>query len=267
MKLPRLQLFELEDLAWFPLLIRDLATDYLQFMETRLGLHKPVIPLLKQALVDAHETRIPEILIVDLCSGGGGPISALVADLASDGVAIEVTLTDKFPNIAAMTRLAALDPAHIHACTEPVDAACVPADLAGVRTIFNAFHHFAPGAARAVLQNAVDASQPICIFEVPERSIPMLLPFLFTPIYIWIVTPFIRPFRLSRIVFTYLLPLVPLTCWWDGVASALRAYTVNELLALTSGLDGFEWQAGRVSVPGTPAHVTWLRGIPQGPKS
>lgn len=35
MPLPRLQLFELEDLTWFPHTIRDLATDYLHFMETR----------------------------------------------------------------------------------------------------------------------------------------------------------------------------------------------------------------------------------------
>jgi hypothetical protein len=41
MPLPRLQLVELEDLTWFPHTIRDLATDYLQFMETRFALHKP----------------------------------------------------------------------------------------------------------------------------------------------------------------------------------------------------------------------------------
>jgi hypothetical protein len=34
-RLPRLQLFELEDLAWFPRTIRNLATDYLQFMQER----------------------------------------------------------------------------------------------------------------------------------------------------------------------------------------------------------------------------------------
>ncbi len=36
MPLPRLQLFELEDLTSFPHTIRDLATDYLHFMETPL---------------------------------------------------------------------------------------------------------------------------------------------------------------------------------------------------------------------------------------
>jgi hypothetical protein len=126
--------------------------------------------------------------------------------------------------------------------------------------MFNAFHHFAPKEARAVLQNAVDSRQPICIFEIPERSVPMLLPFFFTPLYVWLATPFIRPFRMSRLLLTYLLPLVPLTCWWDGVVSAMRAYTRDEMLGLTRGLDGYKWEVGRVSIPGSPAHVTYLRG-------
>jgi hypothetical protein len=257
MPLPRLQLFEFEDLAWFPPVIRDLATDYLHFMETRFRLHKPVVPLLKQAIEESHQTRI-----VDLCSGGGGLVVALLEELAADGLSLEFTLTDRFPNLDAMSRLATLDPERIRFRPDPIDAALVPADLLGLRTIFNSFHHFAPAAARAVLQNAVESRQPICIFEIPERSVSMLLPFFFTPAYVWLATPFIRPFRVSRLVFTYLLPLVPLTCWWDGLVSAMRAYTVKEMLALTQGLGGYNWFAGRVSIPGTRAHVTWLRGIP-----
>ena len=44
-------------------------------------------------------------------------------------------------------------------------------------------------------------------------------------VIVLLVTPLIRPFTLSRILWTYLLPLVPLTCWWDGIVSQLRAYT------------------------------------------
>ena len=260
MPLPRLQLFELEDLAWFPSLIRDLATDYLRFMEAQFRLNKPVVPLLEQAMKDSNQTRI-----VDLCSGAGGPIVDLIEDLTTAGLSLEFTLTDRFPNVNAMSHLAALYPAQIRFRSDPVDATLVPTDLRGLRTIFNAFHHFTPAVARAVLQNAVQSCQPICIFEIPERSVPMLLPFFFTPVYVWLATPFIRPFRMSRLLFTYLLPLVPLTCWWDGLVSAMRAYTVKEMLALTQDFDGYDWLAGRVSIPGTHAHVTWLRGIPWTP--
>ena len=260
MPLPRLQLFELEDLAWFPPLIRDLATDYLHFMEAQFRLHEPVVPLLAQAIKDSHQTRV-----VDLCSGAGSQVVDLLEHLAANGLSLEFTLTDRFPNVNAMSRLAALYPARIRFRTDSVDATLVPTDLRGLRTIFNAFHHFTPSAARAVLQNAVESSQPICIFEISERSVLMLLPFFFTPAYVWLATPFIRPFRVSRLLFTYLLPLVPLTCWWDGLVSVMRAYTVKEMLALTQDFDGYDWRAGRVPIPGTHAHITWLRGIPWTP--
>ena len=92
MLIPRLHLFELEDLQWFPTTIRDLATDYLHFMELRFRLHEPVVPLLQEVL-DATGYR----QVVDLCSGGGGPIPALEEALASEGLAVHFTLTDPIP--------------------------------------------------------------------------------------------------------------------------------------------------------------------------
>ena len=67
------------------------------------------------------------------------------------------------------------------------------------------------------------------------------------PILVLVVTPFIRPFRWPRLLFTYPLPLVPLTCLWDGFVSQLRAYTPDELknLATTLGDAGYQWNAGR----------------------
>ncbi len=58
MAIPRLQLFELEDQPWFPRTIRDLATDYLHFIEKRFALHEPVIPLLRDALEESKATRV-----------------------------------------------------------------------------------------------------------------------------------------------------------------------------------------------------------------
>jgi hypothetical protein len=35
----------------------------------------------------------------------------------------------------------------------------------GVRTMFSAFHHFLPDAAKAILKDAFDRRRAICIFE------------------------------------------------------------------------------------------------------
>jgi hypothetical protein len=257
MPLPRLQLFELEDLTWFPKAIRDLATDYLHFMETGFALHKPVVPLLRSMLENSKT-----LCVVDLCSGGGGPVPAIYEALAADEIRVRFTLTDKFPNTTAFQRLSLQFPSGIQYIARPVDATDVPQTLVGLRTMFNSFHHFAPRSARLVLESAVQARQPIGIFEIPERSLLMMVPFLFTPIFVALATPFIRPFRWKRLLWTYVIPLVPLTCWWDGLVSACRAYTPAEMLAMTHGFDDYEWNADRIGVRGKPGHLTYLLGMP-----
>jgi len=60
-------------------------------------------------------------------------------------------------------------------------------------------------------------------------------------------------------------PLVPLTCWWDGVVSQLRAYTFDELIGLDDDAapDSYEWTAGRIALPSFPGHLTYLIGYPR----
>ena len=55
----------------------------------------------------------------------------------------------------------------------------------------------------------------------------------------------------------------PLTCWWDGLVSACRAYTVAEMLAMTQGFDDYKWKADRIGVRGNAGHLTYLLGIPR----
>jgi len=253
----RLPLFELEDLAWFPRTIRDFATDYLHFMEEHFALHKPVVPLLRDLIARSGATQI-----VDLCSGGGGPARAIYESPLAAGFKVRIILTAKFPNTQAFSRLAALYPDDISYRPDAIDATNVPRDLAGLRTVFNAFHHFDPQAARAVLESAVGARQPIGIYEIPERRLLVMAPFLFTPLYVALATPFIRPFRWKRLLFTYVIPLIPLTCWWDGLISAWRAYTVAELLELARDLQGYDWTAGQVEIRKRLGHVTYLEGTP-----
>jgi hypothetical protein len=258
MSIPRLQLFELEDLAWFPPTIRDLATDYLHFIETRFALHKPAVPLLRAVLEQSKTLHV-----VDMCSGGGGPVVAIYESLIAVGTRVRITLTDKYPNLEAFARHSSLHPSDILYMADSVDATNVPPELEGVRTMFNAFHHFAPEGARSVLECAVRARQPICIFEIPERSLIVMASFIFTPIFVALATPFIRPFRWKRLLWTYVIPLVPLTCWWDGMISQWRAYTVAEMLNLTQGLDGYDWKAGRAGIHGGMGHLTYLLGVPR----
>lgn len=252
----RVHLFELEDQPWCPAVIRDLATDYLQFVQTRFRIDRPMAPLVRRALTESGATRI-----VDLCSGGSGPLLRLVQDLAAEGIPLHATLTDLYPNAGAFSKIAAASEGRITYERLPVDARHVPSHLTGLRTIFNGFHHLRPADARAVLHAAAFARQPIAILEVSERSL-RTLPVVLTPLFVWLVTPFMRPFRWRRLFWTYVLPMVPLTCLWDGIVSQLRAYTTHELTGLCEGSAAMRWEVGQVPLVKRGGRLTYVLGIP-----
>ena len=253
----RFQLIELEDQSWFPRVIRDLATDYLQFMAAAFRMDRAMTPIVRRALDQGGTANI-----VDLCSGGSGPLLLIVKDLAAAGVPARAILTDLYPNVPAFEQIAARSEGRITFETRPVDARKVPADLGGLRTIFNGFHHLKPEDARSVLHAAASARQPIAIFEISERRWGTLIPILLTPLFVWIATPFMRPFLWRRLFWTYVIPAVPFTCLWDGIVSQLRAYTPDELRGLAAGSAPMRWDVGQIPIAKGRGHITYLVGSP-----
>jgi len=256
----RYHLFEFEDQNWFPDVLRKNMMDFLRFAISLTQIYDPVIPLLGQIL---PKDQPPHLL--DLGSGGGGGITGVQQKLsAALGQKVQITLSDKFPNIAAFALLKAQTKGAIDYIAEPVDATDVPAHLKNCRTIFSAFHHFPPAQARAILADAAQKGVPIGVFEGASKSyweIGVAL-FLFPFIFL-VATPFIRPWRFSRLFFTYLVPLIPLFTMWDGSVSILRLYTPEHLLQLTKDINvpNYTWQAGRVKHK-TGAKVIYLIGYP-----
>ena len=86
---------------------------------------------------------------------------------------------------------------------------------------------------------------------------------LLMPLFDWILTPTMRPFRWSRLLLTYLLPLIPLVVLWDGIVSCFRTRTPEELLALTRSFPQYAWQAGYAGDRGTWLPSVYLIGRPK----
>ena len=214
---------------------------------------KPIVPMLEKALKKSNTTHM-----VDLASGGGGGLIWLSEELKKSLPDLKITLTDYYPNIPAF-EYTQQQADHFEFQSASVDARKVPEDLKGLRTQFLSLHHFKPDDARGILQNAVNSGSGIAIFEGQERSLPSIIAMLFSPLSVIFTTPFIRPFKLGRIIFTYLIPIVPLFVLWDGVVSALRTYSVKEMEALVDSLenkDRFDWEIGRVkSGPGVVLYL------------
>ena len=84
------------------------------------------------------------------------------------------------------------------------------------------------------------------------------------PLMVLLMTPFIRPFRWSRLFWTYLIPVVPLVSLFDGLVSCLRTYSVAELRELVDGLEAenYQWDFGELKSKANPIPVTYLMGVP-----
>lgn len=252
--------FELEDQQWLPSPVRNGMTDYLRFLFKSLNLYKPVVPLLKDGVLACKASKV-----IDLCSGSGGAVEQINEELLLKyGLDPEFILTDKFPNTTAMDYFANHPSRRIRYYNAPVDATLVPVELKGFRTIFSGFHHFDRKNAAAILRDAVSSRQGIGIFDGGDKNfLFILLILLFHPICILLTTPFIQPFRWSRLFWTYLIPLIPLFTVWDGVLSILNLYQLDELktMATKTGSEYYRWNAGKIRNH-LGLGINYLIGIP-----
>jgi hypothetical protein len=243
-----MHLFEFGDERWFPQILRDAETAYL-------AISYRIEPLLARPWAERISTvlnRGKPTEILDLCSGSGGALPWIIDELEKCGYEVRATLTDFYPNpnFASHPRMVWL--------AEPVDAARVPPKLAGVRTMFSAFHHFRPSAAKAILKDAFDHRRAICIFESESGGLLAAVWMIWIPLAVLTLMPFARPFRWAYLVFTYLIPLMPLILLWDSMVSVLRIYSPEQMKKLTEDLQAsdYNWEIGRIQV------MHGIRGLP-----
>jgi len=260
MRLKRIHWFEFHDLAWFPATFRDALTDWLRVLWHRIDAYQAIAPILAEMLQESHAAQI-----VDLCSGASGPLLGIQREFEAAGWDFSAIVTDKFPNVNSMNELRSKSGGLIHARPISVDAAAVPRDLTGLRTLFNSFHHFQPPQAQQILKDAYEARQPIGIFEIPNRTFRgVSFSFIATFVGVLLLTPTMRPQRPAWWIFTYLLPIIPFTVAWDGWVSHLRAYTPEELLQMTCELsDSYRWETRSLKIQNDQFTITCLLGVPE----
>jgi hypothetical protein len=238
-------LFEFHDQPWFPVFLRDYVTDGLQASMSLGGIYRGIAARLNNAFQACKASRV-----VDLCSGGSGPWPWLHQSLRDTrGHLAEICLTDLYPNTPAFERIKEETHGEITYWPESVDAT-------------KSFHHFPKPVAIGILQNAVDNRQGIGIFEAARRH-PVTIAQTILMFFGGLVTaPFIRPFRFSRLFWTYILPVIPFVLFYDGVISSLRAYSIKQLREMIAALhaDGYVWEVGEE--PRGFVTVTYLLGYP-----
>jgi hypothetical protein len=255
-----MQWMEFHDQPWFPRSFRDGVTDALQFIMNLGGVYDPIVPRLNSAMEFAGTHRI-----VDLCSGAGGPWLRIQPILEQKKhQPVDIYLTDIYPNVAMFEEVRKASHGKINYSPDSVDAARLPVQLKGFRTIFSSYHHFDPKEATAILRDAVANGQGVGVFEVAKCHPVTIFLVILMPLVSLFVTPFIRPFRFSRLFWTYIVPVIPFVLYYDGVISCLRSYSLTTLSALTRDLSAqnYQWQIGEDNRTLHVLPITYLVGFP-----
>ncbi|WP_394613079.1 hypothetical protein JNUCC0626_24330 [Lentzea sp. JNUCC 0626] len=248
--LPRLDFVELHDLDGTPPVLRTLHTESITTIYRLTDAAREYARPLALALRSGADHRI-----VDLCAGSGGPVPLIQRRLHAQGVHTQVTLTDLVPNVPAFDRVAATNRRRLPDPCCSVDHVPTPVDatdcrVEGTRTIYGAFHHFPPPLATRMLQNAVDARQPIVVVDTKRSWLYVLVFPFFLTLTVLLTAPFQRnplPRYLLRLALTYVVPVLPFMMFWDSVVSFLRMYGRAELRRMVDGLTDtgtFTWTIG-----------------------
>lgn len=251
----RRHFFEFEDLSWFPQRFRSYLTEILRMHVEQIYI--PVAPLIAE-MIEEHSCA----KIVDLCSGGGGPWAMLHPLVVSRlERPIQLTLTDKYPPKSLNGML----PGVAQYCKQSVDATRFPLEEETLCTLFTGLHHLRPEEVRALINRATQYRQPMAIFEFTERKPVNLLWMLLSTLSLFVIVPFIKPFKWGRLLFTYIIPIIPLTYFWDSCISHLRSYTTEELRMFIDDKEGndYSWKL-HVIDQGDGVRICCLLGEPGG---
>ena len=264
----RIQLFEFEDLRWFPKAIRRSMTNLIAVLHRMVGTREVISDLLAPIIQERHIHRI-----VDLGSGSGGIMPEVLESLKADhGLEdVQLILTDLYPNKEKIAALENNGLGSVSYHSEPVDATEMANAPKGLKTMINCFHHMPPKQAREILKTASETGQPIVIYEMGENNLPLLLWWILLPISLAILmimvlfmTPWVRPMSWQQLLFTYIIPVIPVCYAWDGQASLPRMYTMDDLDILLQDLNGsaYQWKKGRAYKRNKKKMGTYLIGLP-----
>ncbi|CAL2107012.1 conserved hypothetical protein [Tenacibaculum sp. 190524A02b] len=228
----RVQLFEFEDFSWLPKFIRASITNLLALLLKKLKTQEIITSILQDI-----QTKHSFNQIVDLGAGSGGVMLDVVEEYNKNRkLPIKLLLTDLFPNPKIINQINNSTPEYIYYSSAPTNATNFETVPEGLKTMMNSFHHMSPENAKKILKTAQLNKQPILIYEMGINNIPLVFWWLFLPISILIMcimvffmTPFVKNITFKQVIFTYLIPVIPLIYAWDGQASLVRMYTFKDI--------------------------------------
>ncbi len=265
----RIQLFEFEDFTWLPKPIRTGMTNLIVVFHKMTGTSNVIADLIEKV-----RSKHPFSQIVDLGSGSGGAMPEVIRQINenTEAAPLQLILSDLHPHPDIVARFNKDESKNISYHPDSVDATRLKDVPQGLKTMMNSFHHMPPDKARDILRSAQEKREPLLIYEMAENNIPTLVWWLFLPLSLAILivmtlfmTPFVRPLSWQQVVFTYLIPVIPILYAWDGQASMVRMYTFKDVEELLKDIkqDDYSWEMGQAKKENGKKQGYYVLGLPQ----
>lgn len=224
----RIHLPQISDQSWFPFFLRRNIHEFMTWFVGKVGAAAPFLPVIEEGLAHADQ-----IIALDMEQGAGFETLAPLLD----------------PNVAVNhQKLEELNP------TE-----------SGLYVSVNSFHKLKEKEAKDLLDQIAAKGHPIAIVEGNNDSLWQVFGMtVIVPVTVLLTTPFVKPFRWSRLLFTYLIPILPIVTFLDGALALLKLYAPADLNELTASLEyeDYSWRSGKLD-NGRGGKIIYLLGYPE----
>ena len=251
---------ELHEHSWFPALWRDQLTDFLSFFNIYTGTYRPS---LKRMLEILRDSDMPSTY-TDLCAGCGLYDWRFAQYLSKRlGYALRVRLTDLYPSCRQWKEIAKISEGMVEPTECSLSASEAIERFEGLHVMFSGLHHFSPDEIEEMIRSAVKNGRTLAFFDYARRTwllweafmMLLSLPFMI------VTAPLVWKFSWKRLLFTWILPVLPILLFIDGWLSRLRAYRSDELRCILDRIEfppGWQTETGWDFVHAGIAQVTYL---------
>ena len=211
--------------SWFPVVLKRCIYEFMTWFVGKVGAAKPFLPVVNEGLNYADKL----VIIKKDVGAGFETLDPLIKDSIPRTFVSEDEIETK-----------------------------------GLYIMVNSFHQEKPENAKEILRKVSDIKQPIVIVEGNNDSLWQVFGMtVIVPLTVILTAPFVNPFRVSRIIFTYLIPVLPLVTFIDGFLALFKLYAPKDLDELVSDLkaEDYNWKSGKID-NGRGGKIIYLLGHP-----
>ncbi|MEM8763710.1 MAG: hypothetical protein AAGD88_07855 [Bacteroidota bacterium] len=224
----RKQVPQITNSKWFPTFLTRCIHEFMTWFVHTTNAAKPFMPVVEEGLQHANR-----LVVIDKKGGAGFETLAVYLDKS-------------------------LEIVHIH--SEPFEA-----NEEGLYISVNSFHQFNPEKAKEILEKVAQKLQPVVVVEGNNDSLWQVFGMtVIVPVTVLLTAFFVKPFRVERLVFTYLIPILPIVTFIDGFLALFKLYAPADLNELTASIHqpNYIWRSGKMD-NGRGGKIIYLLGHPQ----